>query len=288
MPITQEQLLERKKFIGSSDSAAILGICPFKSPVDVYMDKLGLVENKLNESDAIQIGNELEGAVLNWFAKKQGFKLLLNQRQVHANGIMAANFDALVDGDPTQALEAKTHAVVSNWISDEWGEVETDQVPERIAIQCQHQMAVIPTIQTVWVPVLLGGVGLRHYKVNRNPELIAHLEEVNVHFWKEYVEKHIPPEGYQASLESLKSLKRVPNKVVTVPDMIVEEWLEAKANVSAAEKIKKEKEKNLLSLFEDAEAAKCGLGDITYYEINRKGFTVEPTSYRQLSFKKQK
>lgn len=293
MPITEQQLQERKKYIGSSDSAAILGVCPYKSATDIYLEKLSLVENKFNSSDAIEIGNELEESILKWFAKKQGFKIYLNDEnnslfRVHANGIMAANFDALVVGDDTQSLEAKTHAVVSGRIDEEWGEVGTDEVPDRIAIQCQHQMAVVPTLQVVWVPVLLGGVGLRHYRIKRNNAIIAGLEEINLQFWRNHVELHVPPDGFAPSLESIKTLKRVPKKTVSISDQLVNEWLQAKDAATVAEKIKKEKELAMLQAFEDAELATCSSGEVSYFETFRKGFTVEPTSFRTLRFKKLK
>lgn len=295
MPITEIQREERKKYLGSSDCAAVMGLDPYRSPMDVYLDKTNQIQASGFDAnnDAIDVGNFLEEGVLNWFGTKYGMRLILNDaqnsnRRLHENGIMAANFDAFVDGDPTQAVEAKTHAVISNFISEEWGEVETDEVPERIALQCQHQMAIVPSIKTIWVPVLLGGVGLRRYRIERNDEIISNLEEVETNFWKKNVQALVPPEGSIPSIESIKKLKRIPNKTVTISTNFVEDFLAAKEVAKQAEDILEEKKLLLLAALGDAESGISQLGEITYFLRERKAYQVSAGSYRQLQFKKSK
>ena len=71
--LTKEQLLDRKKGIGGSDVAAILGISPFKdsTPLSVYLDKISdeVVEKEM--TPAMEFGNEAEPWLGDVYARKQ-------------------------------------------------------------------------------------------------------------------------------------------------------------------------------------------------------------------------
>jgi putative phage-type endonuclease len=286
--ITEFQRHNRKKYLGSSDAAKVAGVDPWSTPYDLWLEKTGQVEDKDIQGDAIEVGNYCEDAVLRWFAEKRDLKVIRNQFRVHNNGIMAANMDAIVQNDPTQAIEVKTTGVTSRFVSEEWGEVGTDQVPERIALQCYHQMAVLPELKVIWVPVLIGGVGFRHYAIERNDEIITQLEILEKQFWNENVLAKVAPKDSAASLDFMKRLKREPGSKVFLQDDVLQKWQRAKEAVSCAEKEKKEAEAELLRALGDAECGESSFGSVTYMLTERKGYTVEPTSFRQLRFKKQK
>ena len=44
MVISQQQLSDRNKGIGSSDAAAILGLSSYKTPYDIWLQKTGRVD----------------------------------------------------------------------------------------------------------------------------------------------------------------------------------------------------------------------------------------------------
>lgn len=64
----------RSKGIGGTDIAAIVGLNPWKSPIDVYMEKTGLVE-PIPDNENLYWGRELEPAVLRRYAKETGYVL---------------------------------------------------------------------------------------------------------------------------------------------------------------------------------------------------------------------
>ena len=68
-----EWLKYRRLGIGGSDSAAILGISPFRTARDLYYDKLNIVTAD-DEGNwvAMEMGNLLEPLVARIFAKKTG------------------------------------------------------------------------------------------------------------------------------------------------------------------------------------------------------------------------
>jgi putative phage-type endonuclease len=285
--ITDEQRKQRKNFLGSSDAAAIVGVDPYRNAADVYWSKINDID-ELKETPAIKAGKFLERAVLDWFEDETGKTICRDQLRVHENGIMSANFDALVVDNQEEAVEAKTSGIIGYLDREQWGEVGTDQVPEHIIVQCQHQMAIIPSIKIVWIPTILGGVGFCMYKVERDDSLIRNLEIAEVKFWNEFVENKIAPPEELASLETIKRIKRVPNKSVQLNDDLVTLWLEAKKLASEAEKEKIEIQKKLFAELGDAEAGECSFGRLTYYEQSVKEKIIPASSYRVARFKERK
>lgn len=286
MPITDKQRELRRNYLGSSDASAVAGVDDYRTAHDVYMEKVHEVQ-ELPQSDAMQVGNMCEDAVLAWFVKQTGHKIKKNQFRVHDNGIMAANMDAVIVDD-TAIVEAKTAGVTSYFDRDQWGEIGTDEIPSRYIIQCQHQMAVMgPRTHLVWVPVLLGGVGFRMYKVHRNDELIESLQKIESKFWTENVLKKIPPPETDPAIETMKRLKRVPNKTVTVDADVVQAWLDAKETLALATKHKEACERALGAALGDAEAAESALGTLTYFEQKRASYAVDTKTFRTLRFKRK-
>ncbi|HRR40229.1 MAG TPA: YqaJ viral recombinase family protein [Syntrophales bacterium] len=78
MPITETQREARRKHLGSSDVAAILGVDPFKNAYDVWLEKTGKVDSSDISSEAAEIGNALETGILNLAERRLG-KILRNQ-----------------------------------------------------------------------------------------------------------------------------------------------------------------------------------------------------------------
>ena len=75
--LPREKWLEfRRQGIGGSDAAAVLGISPFRTGVDLYYDKLGQpVEDDEQNWVAKEMGTVLEDLVARIFAKKTGLKV---------------------------------------------------------------------------------------------------------------------------------------------------------------------------------------------------------------------
>ena len=74
MPITTGQREQRKLYLGSSDSAAIVGLNKWKSAGDVFIEKTqDLPERDMGE--AALIGTLCEDACLQWFAPYQNSAL---------------------------------------------------------------------------------------------------------------------------------------------------------------------------------------------------------------------
>ena len=109
----EEWLSFRRQGIGGSDAAAVLGISPFRTGVDLYYDKLGQpVEDDEQNWVAKEVGTLLEDLVARIFAKKTGLKVwpmpAMYRHPDHP--CMLADIDRLVmlPKGETAILECKT------------------------------------------------------------------------------------------------------------------------------------------------------------------------------------
>jgi len=273
MPITELQRKERRKAIGSSDVAALLGIDPYRTPYDLWLEKTGRLEEQGPEapSAAADAGNRFEPAVLD-FAQERLGPLIRNQRRVRPELYLAVNLDAVVrrNGEP---VEGKTAGLFSPLI-DPWGEPETDQVPDRVLAQTHGQMLTVKK-EICHVPSFLAGRGFLMFCVPFNPDLGNEIAERAVAFWENNVLADTPPEGV-ASLPVLKRMRRVPKKITTLGENLLTDWLTAKEKAAQAGKVAEAVQSVLLTALGDAEAARFPSGEaVTYFEQGRADLDVK-------------
>lgn len=288
MPISEKQRAERKNHLGSSDMAAILGIDPWKSSFDLYLEKTGqLVETPDEENPAMQIGNLLENGILDWAEIKLG-KLNRNVTIPAPFDLpIVVNVDAIVieGGRPVDAKSTSQRGIMA----ETWGEDGTDEIPDHTIVQTQTHLLATES-DVCYVPVLLGGHGLKFsmYEVKRNEDLIDTIKMAAVKFWEKNVKAMTPPEKSEPHLEIVKRIRRQPNKIIDVPATLVQGWLDAKEAAKAADDAKEAAQATLLAALGDAEGANSPLGALTYMEQKRAAFEVKATSFRVLRLKAKK
>ena len=212
---SKEHWLElRRQGIGGSDISAILGLNKYRSPLDVYQDKLGLAP-EVEENEAMYFGTLLEDIVAKEFAERTGMKV---QKVNYTIGVgkdywMRANIDrAIVNPDiagnvrikeqkdtnrilTTDAiLECKTAGFRSAHL---WGpsqelEIATGEVTSEHEIPVQYELQVqwymaVTGVSKAYVAVLIAGQEFRCYEVDRNEALIAQMTQYAHKFWFENV-----------------------------------------------------------------------------------------------------
>ncbi len=182
----------RRSGIGSSDAAAAVGLNPYKSQLELWMEKTGrgaaLPQVDPNdESSPMYWGTLLEPIVAAHYTKRTGNRV----RRVNAvlqhptNPWMLANLDREVMGSADVAiLECKTAGINGARL---WKE----GVPDYVHLQVMHQLAVTGK-QAADVAVLICGQDLQIIRIQRDEEQIQQLIRLERAFW-EYVEKDIQP-----------------------------------------------------------------------------------------------
>ena len=96
----KEWLAWRRKGIGGSDAAAIMGISPFRTARDIYYDKLNIAPQENSEENwvALKMGHLLEDLVAEIFSHKTGLEVLQIKRmfQHPLHKFMLADVDYFV------------------------------------------------------------------------------------------------------------------------------------------------------------------------------------------------
>lgn len=194
--LTERQLAARRRGIGGSDVPAILGLSPWKTPLDVYLDKIGESDPGAVDDGPdtpIYWGNVLEDLVANEYAKRTGHKIRRVRRQlVHREiEIATANIDRLVVAHPDGpgVLECKT----TRHISDDWGDAGTDEVPDYYAAQVVHYLGVTGYRWADLAVLFLADREFRVYHIERDDDLAHSLLITEQEWWMEHVEARVPP-----------------------------------------------------------------------------------------------
>ena len=271
MTITPEQRQFRKKKIGASDVAAIYGLDHYRSPYDVYAEKVFELEPV--ETDAMRIGNFLEPVVLNIFEHEHDVSLKRDSPTAVAaeNPLFVAHLDGLDEGIG-MPVEAKS---VSRYARDlqEWGH-EGDAVPFKVILQTQMQMFCFsPNSQLAYAAALVMGE-YRDFAIPRDQSVIDAAVEYCSKWWRDYVVANKRPPG-TPDIRIVKAIRRIEGASTRVHKGLITRWRKAQ---ESARKIKSKEEglyAEILAELGDAEVGEYRGGRVTYFE-NERHYKAQP------------
>lgn len=255
----EEWLNWRKKGLGGSDIAAILGISKWSSAIDIWLQKTNQKFDEIIENEAMTWGKILEPVIREQFKQKTGKKVV----EVHSilqneeYRFMLADLDGLTEdseGNPA-ILEIKC---VSEYKRSEW---DNDQIPYYYMTQVMHYLAVTG-LDTAFVCALIGGNSLVIREVKADQEMIAMLVACEKNFWDKVVNCVRPEaDGSDACKELLDSLYRggVSEQIVLPEEAIefVDLYLEASADEDSAKAKKQLASNRLKEIMGDYNSATC-------------------------------
>lgn len=179
-------LEERRRGIGGSDVAAIMGLSPWKTPYQVYREKRKEVDD-WQGNEATDWGKRMEPAIRQWYSDTTGRcvrlpdKILFNSQYP----FMLASLDGFTDD--LRGVEIKTARS-----SKGWGAPGTNEIPDYYLLQVQHYM-VVTGFEVFDVPVSIGGGSPELYEVPADKELQQMIIEAEEAFWQRVVDGN-PPE----------------------------------------------------------------------------------------------
>lgn len=255
-PTREAWLAARRLSIGASDAPAVLGLTPSRTPLAVYLDKLGIVDpDDVSEpSEAMRWGTLLEGVIRRETEARVLRDVVYVPHRIHRSRTipyLTATLDGLLPDTERGpgVLEIKTaHRAVE----------DGEEAPLAYQVQVQHQLLVTGCVWGI-IAVLYGGQRLVTYPVERNPNAIRLLREEHALFWQRVQDKNPPPlDGTRASAELLRALyprERAGASIVLPQDAIAwdEVYVQTTTQISALEKRRDEAKHHLQNYLADAE-----------------------------------
>ncbi len=267
----EEWLEYRRKGIGGSDASVVCGINKYKSPVELWMDKIGQLPYS-EAGEAAYWGTQLEALVRNEFTKRTGIEVsVVNQILQHENyPFMLANLDGTCQhpdhGDCI--FEAKT---ASAYKIGDW----EDKIPDEYLLQIQHYMAVTGYKGT-YIAVLIGGNTFKWKFIERDEEIISMLITLEKDFWN-HVQNGLPPalDGSDASAKFLAERfpDSIPKSKIELPgdaEKIIEEYNSACDRLDEISEQKNKAENLLKEMLGENEVGTSGKSVITWKSVSQE------------------
>ena len=253
----EEWLAERRTGIGGSDAGAILGVSPWNTAVSVWLDKTGRSTPK-PESEAMRIGTELEDFVARRYSQETGRSVERFKKMLH-KGCLLGNYDRLVVPEGAKVAshkgEVRTDTLLECKTSSAFGWDEG--VPPIYMAQVMHYMCLSPCLQHADVACLFLNIKqFKVFRVERDDELIASMQERLTDWWERYVVADVPPPP--ASEDDCKLLwaKSNPGKSVTASEEIAKrlsEYRDVEARIKELQGESQKAKDDICAFMEDAE-----------------------------------
>lgn len=177
-------------YIGGGNIAGILGLSPFKTPLEEFDTILGQGPAPSAEKlEFFKRRKSFEPVAAEIFQSETGLEIVdTNMRYQHAGAdFIKAEIDAeTADGEN---VEIKT---VHPYAAADWGEAWTDDFPDYVAAQAIHGLAVTERLAS-YVMAMIGFDDVRIYRVERDDESCEQIIAVAKSFWEQHILPRIPP-----------------------------------------------------------------------------------------------
>ena len=185
---------DRTKYIGGSDVAAILGLSPWKTQLDLYLDKITppTGEPDRNKARIFSRGKRLEPYVLDVLAEEESLNIVeRGQRYVDPCGFIAAEIDAEYFDEKLQSVQ--NIEIKTSFFGKDFGDSGGDDIPVYYTAQAMHGL-MVTNRQVCVFGVMIGVDDFRVYRIERDDETIAAIRARETAFWHEHILAKVPPE----------------------------------------------------------------------------------------------
>lgn len=272
----EEWLEERRKSIGGSDAAAVIGMSRFASPYTVWMDKTGRLPEK-EDTEAMRIGRDLEAYVAKRFEEASGKKvrrcnyIIRNPAYPWAH----ADIDRRISSE-NAGLECKTTSTL------DIRQFNGVDFPEKYYCQCVHYLAVTG-LDRWYLAVLVFGRGFFTYTLERDEAEISALMEAEKLFWR-CVEEDTPPapDGSEATTDAISTVYADSSGEqldLFGREQLLSEYMQIKRQAAALAERSREIENTIKLDMGTAERAACNGYNVSWKQQNRQ--TFQPKAFKE-------
>ena len=249
--ITEQQRIERRLGIGGSDMPVILGLSKYKTPYQLYLEKIGQSSDEQEMSSLQLWGNLLEPVIRDEFSKRHNITVETPDTMTHPiYNFLRANIDGFIP-EWNSVLEVKCS---NQFMAHEWGEDGSDVIPMPYLVQVAHYCAVT-NADSAHIAVLIGGNDYREFKYTRNMETENMVIAAAKKFW-ECVVNHTPPPPVNQIDLRLMFPKHNPEKIKKVEPPIMQQLnvlYDTRFKIKQLSQVEEEYKFNLMKFMEDSE-----------------------------------
>jgi predicted phage-related endonuclease len=287
-----EWLERRRRNINGSEVGGLFGCSPYVTPYALYADKAGLAEISAPDSDVLKRGRILEPAIAAAVAEERpGWKIQKATDYLWSPDARLGctpDFDVHCPERGMGVLQGKT--VAKPKFDEEW----QDGPPLWMVLQT-HQEMMLSGVRWAAIGVLITStftIDCRIYEFERHEGAEARIFNAAGKFWHDLAVGRAPEPDWCRDDTIVKLMYPQDNGVTIdlttdnrMPELLADfERLSAEGN--KAEAALKAVKAEIAAKLGDAAAARLPGWEVTHKTQERKGYVVQPTTFRVLRVKR--
>lgn len=268
-------LEQRTQGVGGSDVAAIMGLSPWKTATQLWLEKTRRVEPEdISDKPHVRFGNQMEPLIRDWYHGEHPDRTV---RRVNAicksieRPWAQASLDYEVrDGGEWGILEMKTARSAKDW---------ADGVPDHYLTQVTHYMSVTGRRFADVAVFFRDSCEYRAYRVERDEEDVSAVVSAVDSFWHDFVEADVMPAvtGTASEASSLASYWRGGGEGFAscsnpAADDLADAYADAAERERAAKRDKAEAATKLIALIGEAKGIETDVYRVTWSRGERDSF----------------
>lgn len=275
----------RRAGLGASDMYALMGTAPPSWGLGAHsVWRSKVMDLPERDEEHLNMGHLIEPVILAEFARRQG----LHVEHVGARNLIARHAthewalcspDGLASEGPYDDLESCLGPVQAKRATNVW---EWEELPAYISDQVMWECFVLGKEMGWVVAEHRQSIGI--YEVSVDEIRVKQMVERGRWLWEEHVLTDTEPPLDADEDPSDAWPDEDPAKAVQVDYELVQRLAQVSANANAWDKKRKDLKRQLQAQMKDAAVGLDGNDEIVRWEtVERRGYTVKPSSYRRLS-----
>jgi len=267
----------RKKGIGGSEVAAILGLDEYSSPYKVWLNKTGREDGSVNNKYT-EAGIILESAVAEFFETKTKYRII--KASADQKTYTHPDYEFAV-GTPDR-IYFPTNITGRGILECKTTQNTYDDVPEKWFMQLQWYLGILD-LKIGSVAWLERGLDFKYKEFEFDKDFFKYMLDAANNFWREYVLKDVPPEPINsADVERMFNKHREGAVIQATPEIVTlhEELYSTKIAIKELEAKETELTENLKLLMLDNEAIMKGTKPIVTWRTSKSSMAFDLENFR--------
>lgn len=260
-----EWLKERQKCITGTDVGALMGVDQYRTPIDVYLDKLG-ISNQIKENNYMKMGKVLEPIISNLYEQESGYQVepvgFIRQgvhggtpdRKIIPNGILEIKSTQMTLDDP----------LLKWYYQTQW-------------------YAYLTKSEFISIAWLEHGLDFKYKSYEYDNETIENVIERVNKFWNDNILKQNPPEPVSIVDETKLYIHEEAGKIIESNEDIYNLYCRRKEILPTISELTKEKEaidERIRAFIKDAEKLQFHGQILATYKANKESIRFDEARFR--------